>query len=118
MIEYDPPGNCLNNHYGQQTIGETMADLIGVKSAYYAWLKIEPNATKHEKQWFFQIFAQSWASSYDVEHQCKMVSEDVHALPDFRVDKTLRQMKEFKELFHCKDGEGMVNSIPAQVYGE
>ena len=97
---------------------QDLADLIGVKSAYYAWLKVEPNATKHEKQWFFQIYAQSWAEHYDQEHLCDRVNNDVHAIAYFRVDKTLRQMKEFKELFHCKDGEGMVNSRPAQVYGE
>lgn len=118
MSEYESPMGCHNAKYGQQTLGETMADLIGVKSAYNAWLKIQPNATKEEKSWFFQIFAQSWAASYDQEHLCKAVNDDVHAIPDFRVDKTLRQMKEFKDLFHCKVGDKMVNEKPVQIYGE
>ncbi len=118
MIEYEAPHGCNNARYGEQTLNEDLADGIGVKAAYYAWLKAEPNATKHEKQWFFQIYAQSWAEHYDQEHLCDRVKNDVHAISFFRVDKTLRQMKEFKELFHCKDGEGMVNSKPVQVYGE
>jgi predicted metalloendopeptidase len=118
MNEYQAPHGCNNARYGEQTIGEDIADVIGVRSAYHAWLKAQPNATKQEKQWFFQIFAQSWAENYDQEHLCDRVNNDVHAIAFFRVDKTLRQLKEFREVFHCKPGDNMVNNEPAILYGE
>lgn len=117
MNEYSAPLGCINAHYGEQVLGESMADLIGVTAAYKAWLKVQPNATLQERQFFFQIYAQAWAQSYDQEHLCKAVTEDVHPIPDFRVDKTLRQMKEFREAFGCREGDPMVNTDPVLIYG-
>lgn len=117
MKEYDAPAGCMNSDYGEQTLNEDVADHIGVKSAYYAWLKAEGfNVTTHDKQQFFQIFAQAWAETYDQETLCGRVNDDVHAIAEFRVDKTLRQMKEFREVFGCKKGDKMVNMHPAVVY--
>lgn len=118
MDEYSAPMGCNNAHYGEQVLGESMADLIGVTAAYKAWLKVQPNATLQEKQYFFMVYSQAWAQSFDQEHLCKAVNEDVHPIPDFRVDKTLRQMKEFKAVFNCKIGDEMVNREPVLIYGE
>jgi predicted metalloendopeptidase len=117
ISEYEAPNGCNNAHYGEITLGEDISDIIGLKSAYRAWLRVEPNATLEQKQWFFQIFGQMWAEQYDQKELCKRVAGDVHAIGQYRVDKTLRQMKEFKEVFNCKIGDGMVNSNPVLIYG-
>ncbi len=116
--EFETPFGCNTKNYGEQTLGEDMADLIGVRAAYEGWIdSTGGNATKQEKQWFFQIFAQAWAETYDQEELCDRVENDVHAIANYRVDKTLRQMPEFREAFDCKVGDGMVNEVPCRIYG-
>jgi len=116
--EYGAPPGCLNAQYGKQTLGEDMADIIGTMVAWRAFNKMKPDASEKEKRDFFVIFGQLWAASSDAKHLCKQVeSEDVHAIPWFRVDKTLRQMPEYAELFHCKRGDEMVNKRPCKIYG-
>ncbi len=116
--EFETPFGCNTKNYGEQTLGEDMADLIGVRAAYEGWMSsVGGNATKQEKQWFFQIFAQAWAETYNQEELCDRVENDVHAIANFRVDKTLRQMPEFMEAFDCKVGDGMVNEEPCKIYG-
>lgn len=115
--EYDAPYGCENERYGEQTVGEDMADIVGIKIAYDAYFGHHLDATKQEKQQFFSIFAQMWAESYDAEHLCRLVTDDEHAIAWFRVDKTLRNLKEFREAFDCHEGDKMVNSKPCVVYG-
>jgi predicted metalloendopeptidase len=119
--EYEAPFGCENANYGQQTLGEDMSDLVGLKAAYLAYfMNTEEGrkADKQKKRWFFQIFAQMWAETYEQEAYCDRVSNDVHAIAMMRVDKTLRQMIEFREAFGCKDGDGMVNTEACVVYGQ
>jgi predicted metalloendopeptidase len=115
--EYVAPFGCDNAQYGHQTLGEDMADLSGVKSAYHAFLKADPNATDVDRQYFFQIFAQMWAETYGKEEYCDRVQNDVHAVAEYRVDKTLRQMEEFRRIFGCKHHDNMVNEESCLVYG-
>jgi predicted metalloendopeptidase len=122
MEEYEAPFGCENANYGQQTLGEDMSDLVGLKAAYLAYfMNTEEGrkADRQKKKWFFQIFAQMWAETYDQDQYCDRVSNDVHAIAMFRVDKTLRQMKEFREAFGCGERDEMVNSGGGCViYGE
>lgn len=116
--EYDAPYGCPNEQYGEQTVGEDMADIVGIKIAYDAYFSRHLNATKQDKQQFFAIFAQMWAESYDSEHLCRLVEDDEHAIAWFRVDKTLRNLKEFREAYDCHEGDKMVNEKPCVVYGK
>lgn len=112
--EYGAPMGCENEHYGEQTLGEDMADINGLRAAYHAYF--DRDRPLGEKQWFFQIFAQMWAEKYDQETLCARVNDDEHAIALFRVDKTLRQMPEFWEAFGCRVGQGMVNEEAVYVY--
>lgn len=112
MREYEAPFGCVNEHYGEQTIGEDLADLNGLKAAFLAY-KMR-GYTDYRR--FFQIFGQMWAESFDLEKTCDRVKEDVHPTAIFRVDKTLRQMSEFKQVFNCHQKDAMVNSNPVQIY--
>ena len=92
-----------------------MADLTGVTMAHSL---LKGNRT--QEQWFFSSFAQMWASSYDQDTRCKLVNSDVHALPDYRVDKTLRQYKSFQNAFGCGDDSNMVKEAGKRcvMYGK
>jgi predicted metalloendopeptidase len=116
--EYGPPAGCQNANYGKQTLGEDVADITGLTVAYRAFLNAYPAATINEKREFFEVFAQMWAESYDQEHLCGRVKNDVHSIAWYRVDRTLRQIGDFAKLFGCKAGDKMVNSKKCTIYGK
>lgn len=95
--EYTAPKECPQGAYGQQTLGENIADLIGNTLAYRA---IHPEGIDREH--FFGSYAQMWCSNYDVKHTCDRVGDDVHALNNLRVDHSLRQLMGFRETYNCQ----------------
>lgn len=120
MDEYVAPGGCINEEYGQITLGEDMADLVGMQLAYGALRKAKPDLSTEDTQHFFLVWSQLWASSYDQKHRCERVKNDMHAVAEFRVDKTLRQLGVFQEAYGCHTGQAMYRT-PADrcsVFGE
>lgn len=116
--EYPSPAVCpVIDNYGQKTLGENIADINGLSIAWDAFLRAHPEAGDAEKREFFEVFAQMWAASYDNEHKCAQIKRDVHSIAQFRVDRTLRQMKAFGELFNCHKSDRMVNEKRCKIYG-
>lgn len=112
--EYGPaPQECdaLDVPYGNATIAEDMADLTGVALAYDALFKHHPtfaqSATMGDRQHFFMVLAQAFCESFDQQHRCDAVKNDVHAVAEFRIDRTLRNMPEWRDAFGCQRGQGM-----------
>jgi len=122
--EYGTPEGCeeVNNQYGETTIGEDMADIIGLSLAYKALFEqsAEGRALQMQhKQHFFMIFSQLWCENYDQKHKCARVASDEHAIAEYRVDKTLREMDAFQTAFGCHAGQGMFKAKDKQcvIYG-
>lgn len=117
VAEYgDTPEECISSfppeggeddsfNYGLSTLGEDMADLIGIRLSYKAYFDNTPSATSGNRQYFFMSFAQAWCSSYDTQHMCAQVKGDVHAIAEYRVDRTLRNIPEFIRVFGCPKRE-------------
>lgn len=114
--EYVVPGGCENANYGEQTLPEDIADITGIQISYNAYFS-KQDRPEQEKRWFFTIFSQVWAESYSQEILCDRVNNDVHAIALFRVDKTLRQMKEFRQAFRCSASDNMVHRNACKIYG-
>lgn len=112
MLEYEAPMGCPNTHYGEQTIGEDLSDLNGIQAAIRAYKK--QGGTDMRR--FFSIFGQMWTEVYTKDIYCERVKDDVHAIAMYRVDKTLRQLKEFREAFNCQEHNEMVNQNPVVIY--
>lgn len=105
--------HCNATLYGNHTLNENLADLTGVHLAYGAYFDETTEgraAPIGERQYFFMSFAQAWCSSYDTRHTCDMMETDVHAIPEYRVDKTLRNNQEFQRVFGCHEGSRMFKS--------
>lgn len=110
--EYGPaPAGCedANAHYGNSTIGEDLADLTGISLAYETLFAQEQGSgtapTVGDKQHFFMVLAQAFCESYDQEHRCAAVAHDEHAVAEFRIDRTFRNLPAWRDVFGCHEDE-------------
>lgn len=102
--------NFTNDEYGRHTLSESLADLIGIRLSYNAYFDPHmpgEHASLGDKQRFFMVFGQAWCSVSDTQHMCQRMARDVHARPDWRVDKTLRNFKPYHDVFACRTGTSM-----------
>lgn len=110
--EYGPaPAGCeaANAHYGNSTIGEDLADLTGISLAFDTLFdpstSFGASANVGDHQHFFMVLAQAFCETYDQEHRCAAVANDVHAVAEFRIDRTFRNLAGWREVFGCHEGE-------------
>lgn len=101
--EYGSPEGCDNAHYGEQTLCEDTADIVGVRLAYEAL----GAKLKKDKQDFHVAFAQMWCASYEPAILCDTANNDVHAVASMRVRKTLAHLPYFAEDYDCPVGSPM-----------
>ncbi len=113
ISEYGPaPAGCedVNVAYGNKTVGEDLADLTGISLSYDAYFKHTDAgvaAPLGDKQHFFMVLSQAFCETYDQAHKCEAVKSDEHAIAEFRIDRTLRNLPAFQEAFGCHTGQGM-----------
>ena len=99
---------------GELTQGENIADLGGVKIAYYAYQKfLEKHGRKDidgftPEQRFFLGYAQLWRGKMRPEIQRTVILTDPHSPDNWRIIGSLSNSLEFRKAFGCKEGDGMV----------
>jgi putative endopeptidase len=100
---------------GELTLGENIADLGGLQTAYAAYLASRagrPAAPAvggfDDHQQFFLGHAQAWCMKITDEFLRTITQSDPHAPDRLRVVGTLANMPEFAQAFHCKEGSPMV----------
>lgn len=107
---------------GKLVLGESIADLGGLKIAYAAFQKsLEGKEAKvidgfTPQQRFFLGWAQVWSSSLRPEFLRLMVTTDPHPAPKFRVNGPLSNMPEFAKAFSCQAEDKMVNTKQCQIW--
>ena len=106
---------------GRLTLGENMADIVGVGLAYEA-LERALQGTRREtiggftpEQRFFLAYAQSRLSVVRPEAVRAMRTTSVHAPSRFRINGPLSNMPEFARAFGCKEGDPMVRPEGARA---
>ena len=107
---------------GKLTLGENIADIGGVKIAYYALQKsLEGKPRPKEidgftpEQRFFLAFAQNWRRNIRPEALKLMLQTDPHSPPRFRVLGVVANLPEFARAFNCQSGDPMMRPENAQV---
>ena len=101
---------------GKLELGESIADLGGLKLAYRALQKAEKGKKPAViggftlDQRFFLSYAQIWAANARSEYERLLVNTDPHPLPRLRGVAGPSNMTEFAQAFHCKEGDKMVRS--------
>ena len=104
------PGQFVN---GDLTLGENIADLGGVKMAFYAYRALRSTARPAvadgftEDQQFFLGAGQAWCGKYRKEEQQNRLTTDVHSPAKFRVYGAMRNLPEFATAFNCAAGTPM-----------
>ncbi len=117
--EYAPlPGQTIN---GEQTLGENISDLGGVKLAYDALqraLARQPtgkidNYTPEQR--FFLSFATIWRAKYRNEALINQLRTDGHAPSRYRVLGPLANVPEFAQAFNCPADAPMMRAPAEQI---
>lgn len=107
---------------GKLTLGENIADIGGVKIAYYAFQKSLAGKPRPKdidgftpEQRFFISFAQNWRRNIRPEALRLMLQTDPHSPPRFRVLGVVANLPEFSKAFGCQPGDPLSRSENAQV---
>ena len=116
--EYKVDGQAVN---GKLTLGENIADLGGLATAYDALQKAsagkeDPKVEGFTRdQRFFFNWATVWRTKYTPENAKVRLATDPHAPAQFRAMGAPSNLPTFAAAFQCKPGSPMVRTGDAQV---
>lgn len=102
VAQFDKAG-----HNGRLTLGENVADLVGLSFAYNAAFP-KGEGSIADKQKFFVSYARVWCDVKRpgvIERQLKT---DPHSLGWARINEQMKHQKGFEEAFSCKPTDAMV----------
>ena len=109
---------------GKLTLGENLADVVGVSVAYEALERALAGKPREAidgftpEQRFFLAYAQARMSVLRPEAARVQAATDPHSPGRFRVNGPLSNMPEFARAFGCKEGDPMVrpDSLRARIW--
>jgi putative endopeptidase len=109
---------------GRLTLGENLADVVGVSVAYEAMERALAGKERTSidgftpEQRFFLAYAQARLTVLRPETARVYVATDPHSPGEFRVNGPLSNMPEFAAAFGCKAGDPMVrpDSLRARIW--
>lgn len=96
-------------HNGKLTLGENVADLVGLSFAYNAAFP-DSKGTKEDKQKFFVAYARTWCEVIRPGTAERQVKTDPHSLGWARINEQVKHQPGFQEAFSCKPGQAMTLS--------
>jgi putative endopeptidase len=108
------------NVNGRLTLGENIADLGGLKIAYYAFVQTlgggEPDiGGLSPRQRFFISYATIWRMNYTEEYLRMLANVDVHSPNPFRVNGPLSNFPPFAEAFDIEEGASLARPTVEQA---
>jgi putative endopeptidase len=107
---------------GKLTLGENLADVVGVSVAYDALQKALAGKPRTlidgftPEQRYFLAYAQARRGNSRDEALRLQIQTDPHSPGQFRVNGPLSNMPEFAKAFGCKEGDPMVRSTRARIW--
>jgi putative endopeptidase len=114
------PGKFIQ---GELAVGESIADMGGVKAAFQAYRALRKDAPRTyiadgytEDQQFFIAAGQAWCARERPAETERRLAVDPHAPPKFRIYGALRSLPDFAEAFRCVAGTPMRPSRTCTVW--
>jgi putative endopeptidase len=95
-----------SGHDGRLTLGENVADLVGLTFAYSAAFPNEKPA-RDEQQKFFVSYARTWCAVARPDYEKLMMKTDPHAMGWARINEQVKHQPAFADAFNCKAGDAM-----------
>jgi putative endopeptidase len=102
---------------GALTLGENLADVVGVSVAYEAMKKAIAGKPQRNidgftpEQRFFLAYAQARRANQRPEQALLQIRTDPHSPGKYRVNGPVSNIPEFAQAFGCKPGDPMVRSV-------
>lgn len=93
-------------HDGKLTLGENVADLVGLTFAYHAAFPKNEGGVEDKKK-FFISYARVWCTVNRPDFAQMLLKTDSHAAGWARINEQVKQQPAFAEAFQCKAGDKM-----------
>lgn len=93
-------------HDGKLTLGENVADLVGLTFAYNAAFP-KGQGNVEEKKKFFTAYGRLWCAVTRPDFEKLMRKTDPHAAGWARINEQVKHQPGFAETFQCKSGDKM-----------
>jgi len=112
LAEFQKRGQVLVGQFnkagydGNLTLGENVADFVGVTAAYHAAFPKEEGSNEEHKQ-FFVSYARNWCSVGRPDYMSLLKKVDPHAAGVARINQQVPQQEAFAKAFQCRPGDPM-----------
>jgi predicted metalloendopeptidase len=131
--QFDERASCISDQFssfvvgdvhvkGKLVLGESIADLGGLKIAYAAYQKSRGGKASDSvdgftpEQRFFLGWARAWAANATPEADRLQTTTNELPISRFRVDGPISNMPEFASAFQCNAGSPMVRATLCTVW--
>jgi putative endopeptidase len=101
-------------HNGSLTLGENIADLVGISFAYNAAFP-DGKGSEEDKRKFFVAYARLWCYKARPKAEENQLKTNPHSLGWARINEQVKHQPAFIEVFQCKQGDPMFLSPADQV---
>jgi hypothetical protein len=118
LIElYNDAVSANGNHDdGVLTLGENMADVIGLRVGYETLVRSSLSPVRQDSaKKFFGGWAQSWCARLTGAQELESLG-DVHSLHEFRIAVPFSNMPQYSDAFKCKDGSKMKRQVSCDFF--
>lgn len=93
---------------GKLTLGENIADFVGLKNAFETAFPENSNSDKEQKKEFFIQFSRAWCGVMQPKEKEYLLKIDPHSPIELRVNNQVKLSKDFEQTFSCKKTDPMV----------
>ncbi len=101
-------------HNGALTLGENIADLVGLTFSYNAAFPNGIGAVE-DKRRFFVAYARLWCYVARPKAEERQLKTNPHSLGWARINEQMKHQPGFMEAYQCKKGDGMYLNPDSQV---